>query len=261
MMIYPVINMGHMKSFGGLQSAWLKAHPNLGQTAPQAPTPDPTKIPTAGLTKEQVYKIAGATMVDTSNKLAAKMEEIYQKYKGIDTWWLAEAAAAFFVSGPLGPIYAAADLWWQGDRNREAVVALEAAAYLGVQWANAMTQTDTGWLAVYFDGIEKTDPALAQQVSFTLGKVNAEIVKINTLLYGVKSLPPQVVNQFINTALGIVKKNLIETGIFLNNLAEILANLLGKVADATAFFKKLTETAPMVAIVVVAGIAALTLKT
>jgi hypothetical protein len=244
MMTYFVINTDHMKNSGGLQSGRLKASPSLGQTTLQKPSSD--------LTEEQIYKLAGQTIVVSGEKLAAKMSSTYEKYQGVQSY-LPEAAAAFVAGGPIGPFYTAADLWWQGSRNKEAVVALQASETLGTQWMNEMTQADTGWLPLYLDGIEKVDPVLAKQVSATFDKVNAQFTKTAKLLQGVNELPPQVVNQFINSLWSTTKSDLAGAYKTLSDLAEILHNLLAAAGQFTGWAKKFSEAAPAAALAVIVG--------
>lgn len=252
-MKYSVINLGHAKSFGSLQPYGMKAYPSLGQTALKAPPKD--------MTEEQIFKIAGQTIVNSGNKLAAKMNQTYEKYKGTGSWWLQEAAASFFVGGPIGPLYALADLWWQSSRQNEAVISLEASRKLGQEWVNSMTQDETGWLPLYLDGIEKVDPVLASQVGYTFDKVAAEGNRIAALLSGVKSLPPQVVTQFIDTMFSSVKSDLVAAANTLNDLAVMLRNLLGAIADLSKAGRKASEIAPMAVLAaIVIGAAALALN-
>lgn len=239
-MIYSVINTDHKKHSGGLQPGRLKASPSLGQTT--------LKKPSSELTEEQIYKLAGQTMVSSGETLAAKMSVTYDKYQGTGSYWLAEAAASFVIGGPIGPFFTAADLWWQGSRNKEAVVALQASEMLATQWMNEMTQADTGWLPLYLDGIEKVDPALAKQVNTTFDKVNSQFAKTANLMNGVKELPPQVVNQFIDSLWSSTKSYMAGAYNTLNDLAAILANLLAAMGQATGLAKKFSEAAPLAAL-------------
>lgn len=244
-MTYPVINTDHTNNSGGLRPGRPKTYPNLGQTQLQKPSSD--------LTEEQIYKLAGQTIVVSGEKLASKMTATYDKYKDTGSTWLAEAAASFVVGGPLGPFYTAADLWWQGSRSKEAVVALQASQTLGTQWMNEMTQADTGWLPLYLDGIAKVDPDLAKQVDATFDKVNAQYQKTQKLLNGVQELPPQVVSQFIDSFFSSVKQDLTTAYNTLSDLAAILHNLLGAVSEWTKWGKKFSEAAPAAALAAVIG--------
>lgn len=244
-MAYPVINTDHTKNSGGLRPARPKTYPNLGQT--------PLKKPSSDLTEEQIYKLAGQTIVTSGEKLAAKMSATYDKYQSVGSTWLAEAAGAFLIGGPVGPFYTAADLWWQGDRNNEAVAALQASQSLGTQWMNEMTQEETGWLQLYLNGIEKVDPALAKQVDATFNKVNTTFSKTAKLLQGVKALPPQAVNQFISTFFSNVKNDMVAAYSMLSDLAAILRNLLAAMANLTHSAKTWSDFAPGAALAVIIG--------
>lgn len=247
-MAYPVVNTDHAKNSGGLRPSRPKTYPSLGQT--------PLTKPSGDLTEEQVYRLAGKTIVESGEKLAAKMTSTYEKYKDTGSTWLAEAAASFVIGGPIGPFYTAADLWWQGSRNKEAVVALQASQTLGTQWMNEMTQADTGWLPLYLDGITKVDPDLANQVDETFNKVNAQFAKTAKLLQGVNELPPQVVSQFIDSLWSSTKSDLVGAYNTLSDLAQILHNLLAAAGQFTGWAKKFSDAAPAAALAaVVAGVA------
>lgn len=243
-MVYPVVNRLSAGNLWSPQPLQLGVRPIIGQALPKLP-PD--------LTEEQVYRMAGQTMVATGNKLAAKMNQTYEQYKDVGSWWLGEAATAFFVAGPVGPLFAAADLWWQSSRNNEAVTALEASRKLGQDWVNQMAD-EGGWLPTYIDGIQRADPALGDQVSFAFDKVVAELNRVNTVLQDVRTLPPQVLSQFISTVWGSVKNDLTTSANFLNDLALTLRQLLGAVADLTKAGRAATEAAPLLALLAGLGI-------
>jgi hypothetical protein len=210
---------------------------SLGQTLPKGLPKD--------LTKEQIYELAGQTIVKTGNVIASKLNQTYEKYKDTGSYGLAEAATSFFVGGPAGPIYAAADLWWQSRRQNEAVVALESARKIAQEWVNAMTQDETGWIPLYLDGIESIDPALAEQVGNTFDKVVQEMGKVSQRLVGVKELPASVLSNFISSAWSGIKNDLTSSARFLNDLAMTLRNLLGALSEGAKGARQLSELAPM----------------
>lgn len=229
--------------------AGIPARPPLGSRSIYRIGQPPFEKLKEPLGEKEIYSLAGTEIVRSGVAIGSKMTSIYEQYKGLGSFWLAEAAASFFVVPPVG---AALDLWWQSNRTKEALVSLEAARRLGQEWVNAMTQEGIGWFPVFLDGIEKTDPALAAKAGATYDKVVTTLVNINNLLSEAKELPPYVAAEFISSMWSDLSEDAKSSARFMTDLSVLLRNMLEGLAGLAKAGKNVSEAAPT--IVVIAGL-------
>lgn len=184
-------------------------------------------------------------MIESGQKIASMLSQVYTAYKGTGDWWLAEAAASFFAFGPAGPVGLALDTWWQSSRANQALARLSAARYVGQTWVNSMTDT---WLPGFIDGIYEVDPTLGDQVSSTFDRVVVELNKIYDLTSDIGQLPPRAVTSLVSTFFGSIWGDVKSTG---ETLHALLAALGQIIREAGA----LAKTFPTIAVLAITGLA------